>query len=675
MTPEQQRALALARARRRRAEAEQQSQTAKQIDDYYSSGIYAGDYNPLGAIARTIDAATTAGGDAMTFGWGDEAVGLVSDDAQQAARERQKTLRETNPVASTVGAVGGGLATGVALSPISATAQLTTRATPLLGRAAAGAADGAVAGGLYGAGSGDSASGRLTEGLKAAGFGAAVGFGLPVLSDAVGASVRGARNWWNAAPIAKEVGADPDALRLLRSTMDADGSLGPTGQAAMARAGDEAMLVDAGPNARQLLDYTIQRGGPGTVKATNAVADRVSRESKLFGQILDRSLGKPQGIGTAQNTIRDATAPDVSRAYKQAYNTPIDYASPAGRKVEDIIKRIPSRVAKSAIEKANERIVYEGWGRQIMADIADDGTVVFREMPSVMQADQIKRALDGIANDSINPQTFRKTDEGAFFSKVARDLRDAVGEAVPAYRVALQTAADPLSQQSAVRLGADLSKMTRDEFGMAIKGMTRPEKQGILQGFRSRIDDQMAAVQRAITDGDMDAREALKGLKELSSRRVQENLRAVMPKDQADGLFNTIDKITATFELRASTAQNSKTATRLAAERMVDEKTAPGVIGRAARGEPLGAGKAAIQKMTGYTDDYLRGLQDETYSNLAELLTRRGGPGQDVYDAIGRLDQTDQATQLMTNRLAELLSAPKLAYPMGSLLGDAISGR
>lgn len=633
------------------------------VDDYYSSGIFAGKYNPLGAIARPLDAATTAGGDAMTFGWGDEALGLASTDARDVARQRQKTLRESNPVASTVGSIGGGVAAGVALAPISATAQLTARGTPLLGRVAAGMVDGGVAGGLYGAGSGEDASSRLAEGLWGAGLGATVGGAIPVASDLIGAGVRGFRNWRNAGQIAQQAGVDPDALRLLRTTMDADGSLGPAGQANMARAGNEAMLADAGPNARQLLDHTIQRGGPGTVTAQNAISERVAREAKMFGQVLDNTLGAPQGIGTAQNTIRDATKPGVSQAYDRAWSTPIDYASPAGRKVENIVKRIPPRIAKNAIERANERIGYDGLARQIMADIADDGTIAFREMPSVIQADAIKRALDDIANDSVDSVTQRLSSEGSFASRMARDLRTAVGEAVPAYRVALETAADPLSQQNAVRIGSRLNAMTRDEFGMAVKGMTKPEKQAVLQGFRSRIDDQMAAVQRAISDTDVDAREAIKGLKELSSRRVQENIRAVMPKDQADGLFNTLDRIASTFELRSSVAQNSKTATRLAAERMVDERTAPGVIGRAARGEPLGAGKAAIQNITGYTDDYLRGLQDETYSNLAELLTRRGGPGQAAFDAARKLGETDQATQLMTGRISDLLSAPRLAYP------------
>src|SRR5690349_6232638 len=56
------------------AEAPSQVDEAKaERDKYYSSGIYAGAYNPLGPIAKTIDAAATGVQRAPLFGWDDEA--------------------------------------------------------------------------------------------------------------------------------------------------------------------------------------------------------------------------------------------------------------------------------------------------------------------------------------------------------------------------------------------------------------------------------------------------------------------------------------------------------------------------------------------------------------------------------------------------------------------------
>lgn len=642
------------------------SQAESQLDGYYSQGIFAGEYNPLGPVARSLDAATTWGGDVLTFGFGDEIVGAPTGQTD-AIRDRQEVLGDTNPIASTVGMIGAGLGAGARLGGLGVSARTTTAATPLVGRAAAGMADGAIAGGIYGLGSGEGMQDRLTQGAVGAGIGGAFGAAFPVVSDVVGRGVSAFRNSRQAERIARNAGADQDALRLLGRVMQNDGSLGSQGQANMRRAGSEAMLVDAGPNARQVLDTAIQRGGPGAVTARNAISERVGRASRSLGQTLDDTMGAPQGIGSAQNAIRDGSRAQVGGAYDRAYASPIDYSSDAGRRVESVVNRIPPRIARQAIQRANEQINYDGLGRQIMADIADDGSVTFREMPSVVQADHIKRALDAIANDATDPITGRLNSDGAFASRMARDLRSAVGDAVPAYREALETAADPLSRQNAIRVGARLNSMTRDEFGMAVDGMTKPEQQAVLQGFRSKLDDQMATVTRAVSDGNMDAREAIKGLRELSSRRTQENIRAVMPKGEADRLFSEIDQITTAFELRASVAQNSATFARGATAEFVDATADPGVVARAARLEPLQAGQRIAQNLTGFTDDYLRGLKDSTYSDIARLLTRRGGAGRDVYNAIGQLDQTDQATQLMTDRIAALLSAPRLAYPAGAL--------
>lgn len=641
-------------------------------DQYYNSGIFAGEYNPLGSVARSLDAATTAAGDVLTFGWGDELSGMMGGNTD-VARQRQEELGQSNPIASTVGMLGGGLGAGAALGPASITARATSAATPLLGRSAAGMADGAIAGGIYGLGSGADASSRLEQGAIGAGIGGAFGAGFPVVSDLVGAGVTAFRNSRQAGPIAQQAGVAPETVRALGNIIEGDGSLGAAGQANMRAAGQEAMLADAGPTARSVLDTAIQRGGPGAIMARQRIGDRVGRDATALTQTLDNSLGAPQGVGTAQNQIRDASRPGVNQAYDRAYNSPIDYSSDAGRRVEDIINRMPDRIAGRAINAAVDRMNYDGSpGPQIMARILDDGSVEFQGMPNVMQADYIKRALDEIAQDGIDPITGRMSSDAAFASRIARDLRNAVGEAVPAYREALESAADPLSRQSAVRLGTQLPRMPRDQFGMAVDGMTGPEREAVRQGFRSQLDDQMSRVQRAVSDGDMDAREAIRGLRELSSRQSRENLRSVMDASEADALFDEVDRITRSFELRAGVTDNSRTYGRQATDQRVQDMTTPGVVRTAARGEGINATRRLIQALTGETDDALRGRQDAIYSEIADLLTRQGGPGQNVYNAVQGINQTDAATRLLTDRIAALLSAPRLAYPASALSQESL---
>ncbi len=145
-------------------------------DDYYSRGIYAGSYNPLGPIAKSIDAFASGAQRAPLFGWDDEAVaGLKSlggaDYAKAQAQEDAKktAIRQQNPIASTSGELAGGLATGGTIASTGAT--LAGRSLPVIGRTGGAALEGMVYGGLTGAGEakpGDRTAGALVGGALGA---------------------------------------------------------------------------------------------------------------------------------------------------------------------------------------------------------------------------------------------------------------------------------------------------------------------------------------------------------------------------------------------------------------------------------------------------------------------------------------------------------------------------
>lgn len=642
-----------------------EASTPQSVDDYYSSGIFAGEYNPLGAIARSLDAATTAGGDAITFGWGDEAAGLMGMD-RGAIRGRQAELRGGNPIASTVGAIGGGLALA---GPMRGGLSGLASNSGLGMRVLAGAAEGMGLGGLYGAGSADDSS-RLMGAAKGGAIGGAAGAAFPLIAAGAGKVYETARNAFRASPIAEQAGTTPEAARVLSGILQADDSLGPTGRANMAMAGQEAMLADAGPTAAGVLDTAIQRGGQGATIARQAIDDRVGRDSAALVQALDNTLGQPQGIAAAQNASRQAARPQVSAAYDRAYNTPIDYASEAGRKVEDIINRIPDRIAGRAVRDAVDRMVYDGVpNAQIMANIADDGAVTFQGMPNVMQADYIKRALNNIVEDGTDAVTGKLSSDAVFASRMARDLRDAVADAVPAYSEALRTAADPLSEQAAIRLGGKMlsTSMPRDQAAIALQGMTGPEKKAVAQGIRSQIDDAMANVKMVATDHNIDAREAVNALKSLSSRANREKVGMVLGEREANSLFDELDRVSRSFGLRADVATNSRTFGRgEIAGRVRDTSGADSALRTIQMGEPVNATKRIVQALTGETPAKQIAREDEIFAEIARLLTKQGGAGADVYNAINQIGQTDAATALMRDRIAKLLSGPQTSYPVAT---------
>lgn len=580
-------------------------------------------------------------------------------------REAERRAKEEHPVAYHGSKVGGAVGTAVAAAPATVSARVTGSA--LFPRFLAGAADGAVLGGAAGFGEGEGVEDRLKQGGMGAGIGGLVGGAVPLVASGASWLYELGRNALQARPVAQQAGTSPEALRLLGRVMDADGSLGPAGQANMARAGSEAMLADAGPNARAVLDTAIQRGGPGAVAARQAIGDRTGRSAESINAALDNTLGQPQGVTAARTTIREGSAGARRASYDAAYAQPINYAAPQGRALEDLIR---TRVPAPVIQRANALMRLNGdQSRQIMARVGDDGSVTFERMPDVRQIDYITRALNDLASSGDGQGALGgQTAIGLAYQNLSRDIRSMLRGLVPEYGQALETAAEPIRRSQAVELGSRLfsPSMTRDQVREAARGMTNPEREAVAQGVRSQLDDLMANVTRTVQDGDTPAREAIKAIRDLSSRANREKLSEVIGPQRAQALFDQVDRATASFNLRASVADNSKTFARQATQQTIRDATQPGAIGKAAQGEPINAMRRIAQVVTGNTPERIRGREDAMYSEIARLLTRRGGAGQQVYDAVQRLGATDADTALMVRRIAGLLPSP-FAYPATTL--------
>lgn len=668
-------------------------------------------FDPTGGAS---DAFLNSAWQAATLGFGDELVagGLVpfemasraikgqdwspgaSYDATLAEQRRQIADAEQNhPIANIGGSVAGALTGMQALGPLvsSPFSARVASSAPVWQKVAAGAGDGFGMGMAYGYGSGEGedrppaktwaewaygipsdVGSRLSNAAVTGAVGGAVGAAAPAVSSVIGKGYEVARDALRSRPIAASVGASPDALRILSDLGGADDVFGPRGAAEMAKSGQEAMLANAGPSSAQFLKTAVQNSGPAARLATDRIGQRMDRETKALVDALDLYLGTPEGVTAAQKTIRDTARPGVNQAYEVAENMPIDYASEAGKKVEDIINRIPNRYKAKAIERANERFAYDGkQNLQIMADIADDGTVAFREMPNVAQADAIKRALDEVVRDGTELGG-KMSSDAQFANKMAKDLRNAVGDAVPEYKAALATAADPLSRQSAIETGASLlsDTMKRDQARMVIDGMTPAENIAAKQGLRSRFDDVMAAVKRTRTDDDVAAREAYKAVSELSSRANREKMTMLLGEDEANALLTEADRVAQTFKLKSDVAQRSDTFANFAMDQRVKDVNPVGPLKKLARGEGLNSAKGAIQTLTGETDAAQRARSDKVYYEIADILTRQGVDAPAFLNAITQMTSTDAATQQAKQSIIRALSGPQISYPASIAAGQ-----
>lgn len=630
-----------------------------------------------------------------SFGWADEALAGLSTPLEMArrgvgpvegynyAKARENLIledaRKDTGIAGTAAEALGGVVTGggLAKAGISLVGALPVGVN-LGTKVGAGALEGALYGGAYGVGEGEGLTGRAWEGTKGATLGAFAGGAFPLLSQGVASGYRAIQNARAGNEIAKKVGVSPEVMRMMGNALDADGTLGPQGVANMNRAGSEAMLADAGPNAKAILDTAIQRGGPGGVQARDAIAARAGRGARDLTVALDKTLGKPSGVTASQTAIRQGSSGARRAAYDAAYAQPINYADPRGMALEELVK---SRVPASAIRDANALMRLEGnSSKQILANIADDGAVTFQTMPDVRQLDYIKRALDHAAQSGDGAGALGgQTPLGRAYQGLAREIRDTVSDLVPEYGAALKAAADPIQRSKAVELGSKLlsPSMTRDGAAEAIRGMTGAERNALAQGVRSNIDDMMARVTRTVQDGDVTAREAVKALKDLSSRANREKLALAIGRQKADSLFKEIDRVATSFDLRASVAENSKTFARQATDRRVREITQPGPVGKLMQGEPINAVKRIVQLLTGKTPEKVAANENKIYSDIARLMTEPAQNAQPLFQGLQAIGAADAKNQAAANNIARLLTRaqPAVVYPLTTLSAGTLRDR
>lgn len=565
----------------------------------------------------TGEGVTRAALQGASFGTADEATAaiasMIGDGTYQQYLDRErakiKQFREEQPVAAYGSEIAGSIPTS--MLPVLNLARG--------GKVAQAAGTGALQGAVYGAGS---AEGDMTDRFVGAGTGG-------VLGGTIGAAsvpaVKGIQNLAEASGIkeaAKRLGITPETFNLMQRTMQADDSLSGVGSRRIRQAGEQGMIADAGPSAAGLLDTAIQSGGTAARVGQQATQGRVKAASGKLASILDEKLGAPRGVKGLAKDVADSTRAQRSAAYKEAYDSPIDYASTAGMEIEAVLDKIPTRVMREAVQTANERMQAAGVrNKQIMIDVAEDGSLSFREMPNVQQLDEIKKALGTMGAESVD-QFGRKTAAGNMYSGLGRELRDAISDAAPAYETAVRTGGDKLERDMALDLGRRLfsPKTTREDVLSAAKGMSDAAKDEAKAGIRSYIDDTLANVKSVLSDPDTDVRETLKLVKDLSSRANREKLSMVLGEADANVITKQLDEAMAAFQLRAQVASNSKTFARQEASRMVKDQAEGGILSRIAE-DPVGAVKNALRTFAGRSEAKKQAITDAQYEELAKVLT------------------------------------------------------
>lgn len=582
----------------------------------------------------------------------DELIGaFAGPEATQGVRALSQAMEETRPGQSLGLNLGGaalGTAATIAATPARIAAALvpstSARMLPSVARAAGtGGLLGTAEGAIYGAGQGEGA-GRLETAGTGALFGGLLGGTLGGASPLVAAgaeNVAGIFRRSDVAKIASDLGISREAATVIKNTFDQGGDI-TAARAAIQRAGSEGMLADAGFAAQALLDASAATGGRAGQIAREAVEGRMTRTGEALDTTLDATLGAaPLGPRTAVESIAARTAPARAEAYSLAYQTPINYAAPQGQKIEEVLGRVAPDDLIAGIVEANKEMRSRGMvNQQIMAVLDANGNVEFlREMPNVQQLDEIKKALQKIAYD--NTDDFgRLTGTGQRYARLAGELRDAVADAVPDYGTAVSIGGDKLAEERAFMLGRDLlsPKTEIEDIGFELgRKPSAAQVEAAKSGLRSYIAKVLGDVRAVPSDMNIDARQVVKAVTDMSSDNARAKIRALMGAE-ADALLKQVDEAAQSAVVRTALATNSKTAIRGNIKQTVEELTTPGVLGQAMAGDPINTSKAMIQAVTGQTEEFTALQRQRIFEDIARALTEKKGK-----TALAALDYLEQA--------------------------------
>lgn len=512
--------------------------------------------------------------------------------------------------------------------------SLVSRARTLPAAVARGMGFGAAAGATQGFMEGeDGLANRMMNSGIGAGLGAAFGGAIPLLGAGVQRGARAFSDMRRAGNVGNEIG---DALGVSNNAGRVVGDLlspeDPAAmRAAMGTAGPRAMLADASPTTGAMLDATLRSPTPGARLAGERVAGRAANAGDEIIDALSGGMQGPrQGVQSAMEGIRTGTAGARSAAYDAAYSQPIDYASKAGAKLlDDVSPRLPGE----AISYANRLMKLRGeQSGQIMASIADDGTVTFTRPPDVRQWDYIKQALDGLAESGDGAGALgAQTRMGSAYQGLAKEIRDGVAGLVPEYKAALDTAADAITRRNAVKFGADLlsRNVTTEEALAEIATATGGQKAAMRDGLRGQVDEIIGNVKAVGSDQNIDARQALKAFTEFSSPNAKRKMEALF-EDEWPAIATKLDEAGAALGLRARTAANSATNQRGVVQEAITDSVTPGAF---ARGRPVPALGDAWATLMNANPDAIKRMGRDVQGEIADLLTREG-QGPQAVDAI-----------------------------------------
>ena len=584
---------------------------------------------PLTARGLKFSEGTVAAGSYI-----DEAAESIDPQLGAKTRALSAAMDEQNPIESMLLQTAGAIVTALPVGMLAVGSRLTgaadfvatnlTRGQRMLSGLLKGVPLATAEGGIYGYGEGKDGTRQQTA-TTGAMFGlvpsAGLALGGPVLQDLI-KRVKEA----DVGFIAKTFEISNDAARLVKDAFSSGASL----DAAVARirsAGDQGMVADAGTAADHLLDAAAATTPAASELTQQVVGERAAAASRSITETMDETLGlSPTGNKAAYKKISEETAQGRSDAYTDAYKEPINYASDEGMAIERVLDLIDESEMMGAIKKANADMRLDGKkNQQIMATIAADGTISYKEMPNVQQLDYIKRAFGKLGNDATDI-TGKVSSDGIRYNTISGRLKQAIGNAVPLYNDAVALGGDKIMQDKALKIGGELlSKKTKRETVEYLAKASVDERAAARQGVRNQIEDTLAEVKNSLATEDIDIKEAQKLLTDLSSRANLDKLSFIIGPKGVSDMMEKLTMVRRALTLQQAIAKNSATAGRQSLQKIGDAALNAGPKNAAMKGKPLAAVQETIMLALGTDAKSQAARSSAMFGDVIKALTNMRG--------------------------------------------------
>ena len=570
-------------------------------------------------------------------------MGEIYTDILTRGRAKDKAAQEAFPLDY----LGGQAVGAVATLPIGGGA--VKGAQGLWQGVKAGAKTGAALGGFYGFGSGE---GGLTQRIESAGksglAGGVVGAGLPVLGRGAQAVYQGIRPAF-----------EPTARYATRKIVQAAERAGTTIPKAMqevnrlGKSNPDVVLADVlGKSGQRLTRAIVNKGGAGAEQMTTTLGNRQKGQGERIISKVQQGLGDPEAYYGNLDKALTALKTNAKPIYDVAYEKPIDYAR-FGTDLDAAFSRIPRRIQGQVVSAANDLMQMEGvQSRQIMARIADDGSVTFERLPDVRQWDYIKRGIDKIIEGQEGQAASGGMSQfGRVLSQVKNDLLGTLDRAVPEFKMARKVYSDDLSVKNALEQGRKAIDIDPELIAKNMRDLDTAAREMYRAGFARAIGDQVGRVRYG--------NDAINRIWNTPSQ--QKRLKAVFGSKKEFERFADF----ASGEQKMAATWNAASGNSTSAQQLNDMLDAGNpVLDMAAQAATGGVRQALVQAVMRWGRT-IGGLTEARADEIAKLLMSKGITP-DLQKAIQRKELTDSQKAMLFRLVnpAAVLSASSVPKPV-----------